>query len=164
MTETVSDVVERHKNSDMQETVSDVIERYKTLQLISDALSKSNPDAVSVGKHLERVFEDNNRLMNNRIDNLEKLMNQRFEMREDALGLANKNMEMRLDKLNELRNEVVTDRSRYVVNERCEMKEESSDSRISRLERWQSQMYGIAIGIGIVAGVSGGVITKLILH
>ena len=73
------------------------------------------PDNISKYEHIERIFDDNNKLINNKLEHLEQIMDQRFELRDRASSLANKNMEMRLDKLNELRNEVIEDRSRYVV-------------------------------------------------
>jgi len=143
----------------MTETVSEAIEKYNYLK---DALSKIKSDNVSVIDYFERITEDNHKLINSRLDHIEKIMDQRFELRDHALSIANKNMELRLDKLNELRNEVVQDRSRYMTTERFEMQHKTIEDRLTKLEMWQSKIIGISIGIGLIAGLAGVIIAKLV--
>lgn len=124
---------------------------------------------ISVYKYFEKILENNNNITDLRFKAFQDLLKQRFELQDKAQTLANKNMEMRLEKLNELRTEVLQDRASFVTQDRCQTKHESLDkqqetleTRVKNLEMWQSKMYGIAMGIGLVAGIAGGIIAKIL--
>lgn len=124
---------------------------------------------ISIYKYFEKVLEDNNDITDIRFKAFQDLLKQRFELQDRAQTLANKNMEMRLEKLNELRSEVLQDRANYVTQDRCLTKHESSnkqyetiEDRVKRLELWQSKVYGAATVIGLIAGIVGGIISKIL--
>lgn len=101
-------------------------------------------------------------LCDERINSLGQIIDQKFEMQDKALTLSRTTMELRLEKLNELRTEVLEDRSRYVTVESYEVHYEIMDQRIKRLEMWQSRVYGIAAGAAIVGGIIGGLLDKFV--
>lgn len=124
---------------------------------------------ISTYKYFEKILENTNNIFDIRFKAAENLLKQRFELQDKAQTLANKNMEMRLEKLNELRNEVLQDRSNYVTQDRCLAKHESTDTkhaaledRVKRLELWQSKVYGAAATVGLIAGIIGGIISKML--
>ena len=125
----------------------------------SRSTSKSNSE-IPMHDYFERICEERSQRVGVRLKSIEEMLKLRFEMQDKATLLANKNLEIRLDKLNELRAEVIQDRSRFVTIDKYDTQHEALESRITKLEMWQSKMYGIAIGIAIVAGVSGGLITE----
>jgi septum formation topological specificity factor MinE len=120
-----------------------------------------SPEDIPLCKYFETLIKSNNNLTDIRFNSLEEILNQRFEMQSQALLLQNKNFEDRLNKLNELRQEVVEDRSKYVTYDRYDIQHKMLEDRIKLLEMWQSRMYGIAIGMAIIGGISGGLLTEL---
>jgi len=81
---------------------------------------------------------------------------------EQALQLATKTLEARLDKLNELRAEVTSDRSNFITR----MEFDAESKRIDSLEKWQAKMIGIGVitaaVLTIVAGLIGAAVAKLL--
>ncbi len=107
-------------------------------------------------------LENIEKIFNIKLESSEKLIEQKLELQNRAVNMSSKNMEVRLDKLNELRNEVVEDRSRYITLDRYELQNQLLNNQIKNLELGQAKIYWVAIGISIGGGISGGIITKLI--
>ena len=76
---------------------------------------------------------------------------------EQALQLATRTLEVRLDKLNELRAEVTSDRSNFIT--RIEFDSESK--RIDTLEKWQAKLLGIGIVLALISAIIGAGIMKM---
>lgn len=84
----------------------------------------------------------------------------------DEFRVAN---DQRMEKLNDLRNEVVEDRSVNVRSDVFEVRHGEAMSaigsnlaRLEKVEAWQNRMIGINAVIGIVAGVAGGVVGTIV--
>jgi len=97
-------------------------------------------EAVTLREHLDQRFDD-----------LEKRLEDRWAAERRALGLAERNIEGRLEKLNELRQQVATDRSEY-------MNREVAEGRLSRMEAWQSKATGALV---VIAGIGVANLVKL---
>jgi hypothetical protein len=62
-------------------------------------------------------------------------------------------LERRLEGLNDLRAEVTRDRSRFLEREKCDLKYDALEKRVASNERWGSTMVGIGLVLIVVAGV-----------
>lgn len=78
--------------------------------------------------------------------------------REKALTLTAKNLEYRLEHLNELREQVVEDRGKFLRKDVYEESNEILKRRVLALENNFSKLIGIAIALIAVSGILGGVI------
>lgn len=98
--------------------------------------------------------------IDSRIASIEKLTDQKFKSQEKAIVLAHEAMEIRLEKLNELRSEVLQDRARYTTVEYSLNQNEAMNIRIKQLELWQSKMYGAIAMTAIISGTVVGILSK----
>jgi hypothetical protein len=105
------------------------------------------PDGVSLKEYIERVFDEK-----------EKALQLAFRAQQEALALASRTLELRLEKLNELRQEVTSDRGNYVTKDQYETRSEAQNQRFQRLENFNSRVLGFGAAIGILAGIVGGII------
>jgi hypothetical protein len=105
-----------------------------------------------------------------------------FDERDKAVQVAWRTMEMRLDKLNELRAEVTADRGQFLRTDVYEERHEtlrkavsgiedrmrleikaataSSTARIDNLESWRLKATGVFLVLVPLAGIIGAAITK----
>src|SRR4029077_6301218 len=95
-------------------------------------------DRVSLKEYIERVFDEK-----------EKALQLAFRAQQEALALASRTLELRLEKLNELRQEVTQDRGNYVTKD-------AFDSRLKPLENFNARAIGFGSALAIIAGVIGG--------
>ena len=109
-----------------------------------------SPDAdtrVSLREYIETIFRE-------RKDALDLA----FKAQQDALGLASRTLELRLEKLNELRQEVTTDRGNYVLREKYEADlhaiNEKLDASFAEIRKWQDRADG-ALNVARFLGASG---------
>jgi len=107
------------------------------------------PDGVTLKEYIERVFDEK-----------EKALQLAFRAQQEALALASRTLELRLEKLNELRQEVTSDRGNYVTKDQYEARSEAQNQRFQRLENFNSRVVGFGAAIGFVAGVVGGILGK----
>lgn len=124
-------------------------------------LKSNSTSEISIQQYFDKVCNERSQRVSLRLKSIEDMLKLRFEMQDKATELANKNLEARLDRLNELRSEVIQDRSKFITTDKYDTQRAVLDDRITKLEMWQSKMYGVAIGIGLVGGISGGLITKI---
>jgi hypothetical protein len=80
---------------------------------------------------------------------------------QEARRLAGINIDSKLEKLNELRQEVTQDRGLYVTRAEQKAEQEAINRRLSALESWQSKLMGIGIVLAVVAGLIGAAIARL---
>lgn len=72
--------------------------------------------------------------------------------------IANEGLLRRLESLNELRNEVPTDRSRFLSKDLYEQMHVSLLDRVSKIETAQSKLIGGFAVVIVVAGILGAVV------
>jgi len=98
---------------------------------------------VPLKEYIERIFQE-------RQAALEKA----FAAQETALQLATRNLELRLEKLNELRQEVTQDRGEYV-------KREVYDQRVGALEKRQAWITGVGAALVVVLPIISFIIARV---
>lgn len=116
---------------------------------------------IPMHQYFDKICSERSQRVSLRLKSIEDMLKLRFEMQDKATELANKNLEARLDRLNELRSEVTQDRSKFITVDKYDTQRAVLDDRITKLEMWQSKMYGVGLGIGLVGGISGGLIAKI---
>ena len=102
------------------------------------------PHDVSALAHMERLLAEQDRRMD-----------LQFEAMERALILAREQAEKQYGHLNALRNEVMTDRSRFVETSVCAITRENFDKRISQLEKRIATWGGAILVLIFVLQVIG---------
>lgn len=85
-----------------------------------------------------------------------------FTAQQAALNLATRNLELRLEKLNELRQEVTQDRANYQTRDRAEADADAMQRRISELENFRGKALGFGALVALMAGAVGAVLQRLI--
>lgn len=104
-------------------------------------------DHVSLREFIERV-----------LDERQKALDVRFISQQEALGLASRTLELRLEKLNELRQEVTTDRGNYITREKYDADQKSlhqkMDDNFRSINQWQDRADG-SINVVRFLGASG---------
>jgi DNA repair exonuclease SbcCD ATPase subunit len=86
---------------------------------------------VSLRDYIDRIFEEK-----------QKAVELGFKSQQDALSLASRTLEQRLEKLNELRQEVTSDRGRYVTREKYDADIEALNIRVGANDRETRQRWG----------------------
>jgi len=112
---------------------------------------EGSPAGVELREYIERVFDEK-----------EKALQLAFRAQQEALALASRTLELRLEKLNELRQEVTQDRGNYVTKDKFDSSWEARDTRIKILEDWRSQAIGFGAALALIAGIAGGFAARLI--
>jgi len=91
---------------------------------------------------------------------LEKIIDLRFKSIDDGTVLARNTMEARLEKLNELRSEVVRDRGEYVRRDVHSREIEAMNNRLSSLENFRAKSIGVAAVLVLFSGTIGAVVAR----
>jgi hypothetical protein len=108
-------------------------------------------DEISLREYFERILELQSKALGEyKVETLR------------AIGEAAASMEKRLDKLNELRQEVIQDRSLMVLRVENDRRLEAIGDRISAVEKWQNKVVGIGIVFVLLSGLIGAMIGKLL--
>ncbi len=87
-----------------------------------------------------------------------------LEEREKASMATARTLEIRLEKLNELRKEVTDDRASFVKREVYDQMHEGLTQRLNRLEAGYSRIMGGIAVLVLIAGVLGAVVGSLMSH
>jgi hypothetical protein len=98
-----------------------------------------NDETVSLRQYVDTNFELRDRALKIQHD-----------ASEQALTLATVQLESRLEKLNELRGNVISKGEFDAV-----------EKRVAALEKWQAKIVGIGVVLGLFAGFIGAVIMRL---
>lgn len=110
------------------------------------ATTDADPGHVTVRDYVERIFDER-----------EKALNLAFSAQQQALAIATGNLDSRLEKLNELRQEVTTDRGRYITRDKYEADLQALNQKIDdgfkTVNGWQDRMDG---GLTLLRGLSIG--------
>lgn len=115
----------------------------------------------------KRYYDDKFKHIEDLMEEHEKLDQLRHSTENEARKLAFSNMEIRMHDMNQLRQEVLTDRALYVTRELHDRLEQSLDGRIKLLEVAQGETYGKDTGKSAVyAGLMAiaVVVTQIVLH
>ena len=104
---------------------------------------------VSLRSYLERVLDErDNRYL------------ERWESQRREVSLAQREMERRLEALNELRNQVLEDRGRFVLRDVHDSEMDARDARLVALENFRAKATGAGIVLGLFAGAVGAAVAR----
>ena len=92
----------------------------------------NNGATVTLREYIEAIMSERDRALT-----------AAFTAQQSALNLATRNLELRLEKLNELRQEVTQDRGEYV-------KREVYESRVNIVEKRQAWMTGVGAALVVL--------------
>ena len=102
-------------------------------------------------------------------DYIERILDEREKAQAATFAAAmreadanSREMERRLDGLNELRSEVTRDRARFLERKECELKQGGLCVRVENIERWNSKLIGVGLVLAVLAGVFSAALTLLI--
>ena len=112
---------------------------------------EKNGNTVTLREYIEAIMSERDRALT-----------AAFTAQQAALNLATKNLELRLEKLNELRNEVTQDRQNYQTRDKAETVEDSLNSRLSSLESFRGKALGFGALVSLLSAVGGALIVKAI--
>ena len=108
---------------------------------------------VNLREHLERIFEERDRQYD-----------LRYKAQEDALAMARRDMERRLEGLNELRRAVETDRGRFLSVEKYDAEMRGVQGELDELKEFQGRVLGLIATAAILAGIVGAGAAAIISH
>lgn len=119
----------------------------------------TNGDGVTVRDYVERIFDEREKALNIAFGAEKVRVELAFKAQQDALALASRILELRLEKLNDLRQEVTTDRGRYLTKEQyaSDLKalNQKIDDGFRTINGWQDRMDG-GLSLLRVLSVGGG--------
>lgn len=119
---------------------------------------------VSLREHIEAVLAERWQAHDREHADISEALTLAREASERALVEARVEINARLDKLNELRSEVLTDRSEYVRREVFDQGAAIRDQRLDVLENWRSKATGASVVLVLFAGTIGAAIAKVFLR
>jgi hypothetical protein len=91
---------------------------------------------------------------------LEKIIELRFDAYDKATSRDRVTMETRLEKLNELRSEVMQDRSQYVRQDVFGSRTDRTEERLSSLENFRAKAIGVSAVLVLFSGTVGAIIAR----
>lgn len=109
-----------------------------------------NGDHITLREYVDRILEER-----------EKAFLVRMEMQNAALQRESRNIEMRLEKLNELRQEVIQDRGAYVLRENLDARLGQVQNAVRSIEKRLAWMTGVGSLLVLIAGLVGSWIGSL---
>jgi len=117
----------------------------------SSPVHEPNGTTVTLREYIEAIMSERDRALT-----------AAFNSQQAALNLATKNLELRLEKLNELRQEVTQDRASYMTRDRAEATEDATNQRISALEGFRGKALGFGALVSLLSAVGGALVVKAI--
>jgi hypothetical protein len=112
---------------------------------------EANGNTVTLREYIEAIMSERDRALT-----------AAFTAQQAALNLATKNLELRLEKLNELRDEVTQDRQNYQTRDKAETVEDGLNNRLSSLESFRGKALGFGALVSLLSAVGGALIVKAI--
>ena len=97
-------------------------------------------------------------------DELKHYIERILDERDRAYVAATKELERRLEGLNDLRAEVVRDRSMFMGQDKAELLHNTLIHRIADLELWRSKAVGIGLTLIVLSGVMSTIISIVWKH
>lgn len=83
-----------------------------------------------------------------------------LDEREKAMEAARQSMEIRLDRLNELRQEVQEDRSQYLTRDRYDSQHQMLEDKVNSLEAFRGKALGFGALLSLISAVVGAIIVR----
>ena len=114
-------------------------------------IHENNGNTVTLREYIEAIMSERDRALT-----------AAFNSQQAALQLATKNLELRLEKLNELRQEVTQDRSSYQTRDKAETIENALADRIASLESFRGKALGFGALVSLLSAVGGALVVKAI--
>ena len=99
-------------------------------------------DAVSILEHIKTM-----------LDEREKALSIRFEEQEKALNLTARALEIRLEHLNNVRDEGIQDRMHFLLKEVYQKEHQILIERIERVQTFQNKLMGVFLFVTFVVGL-----------
>ena len=112
---------------------------------------ESNGNTVTLREYIEAIMSERDRALT-----------AAFTAQQAALNLATKNLELRLEKLNELREEVTRDRSQYITRDRYDDAHGVLENRTAVLENFRGKVLGFGALVSLLSAVGGAIVVKAI--
>ena len=116
-----------------------------------ESVRDENGNSISLRTYIERILEE--------YDKRQVLL---IEGQQRALEIAASSMEQRLEKLNELRQEVTLGRSVFVTRELFDAALELINKRASAVEGRLAWLTGVGAVLVLLSGIVGSVIGKVL--
>ena len=110
-----------------------------------------NGNSVTLREYIEAIMSERDRALT-----------AAFTAQQAALNLATKNLELRLEKLNELRQEVTQDRANYQTRDKAEIESDGMNQRLSALESFRGKALGFGALVSLLSAIGGALIVKAI--
>jgi len=112
----------------------------------------AEPETVTLREYIDAILAER-----------EKALGIAFAAQKEALEIASHTLELRLEKLNELRQEVTSDRGNFITREKYESDVhtkqleklaliEKHNAALEVIQKWQNQMEGTLIFLRWVSG------------
>lgn len=95
---------------------------------------------------------------------LREYFEKELELRDRAVELASKAMDYRLERMNELREQINNERGHFVSETMYSERHKELQRRLTNLELWRANLTGRVVGVGLIAIVFTGVLTALLTH
>jgi len=110
-----------------------------------------NGNSVPLKEYIEAILAER-----------EKALQAAFASQQVALNRASESLELRLDKLNELRDEVTEDRASYLSREKYDTEHTALSVRVNALESWRGKALGFGALLALVSAAMGALIQGVI--
>jgi hypothetical protein len=114
-------------------------------------IHENNGNTVTLREYIEAIIGEKDRALS-----------AAFKAQQDALNLATRNLELRLEKLNELRQEVTQDRANYQTRDRAEADGDAMSRRLGDLESFRGKALGFGALLALISGAVGAIVQKLV--
>jgi len=112
---------------------------------------ETNGNTVTLREYIEAIIGERDRALQ-----------AAFRAQQDALNLATRNLELRLEKLNELRTEVTQDRANFLTRDRYDSQHAALQDRVALLENFRGKALGFGALVSLLSAVGGALIVKAI--
>lgn len=112
---------------------------------------EANGNTVTLREYIEAIMSERDRALT-----------AAFTAQQAALNLATKNLELRLEKLNELRQEVTQDRASYQTRDKAEAEADAMGARLTSLESFRGKALGFGALLALISGAVGAVIQRAV--
>ena len=89
---------------------------------------------------------------------IERILDERYK----AVQVAYRNMERRLDDLNELRDEYTEDRSLMLTRDRYDTEHHVLEDRVTSLESWRGKALGFGALLALIAAAMGALLESVV--
>jgi hypothetical protein len=112
---------------------------------------ENNGNTVTLREYIEAIMSERDRALT-----------AAFNSQQAALTLATKNLELRLEKLNELRAEVTSDRANFLTRDRYDSQHGALEDRTTALESFRGKALGFGALVSLLSAIAGALIVKAV--